>query len=292
MIRIVILAAAIAPPLAILSYWTARISGSWRSEAVWSAFFLGALGTIGAMILEVAVDPLGRLVDIHPVTASAAEALFVAAIPEESIKFFILVVLAEKHVDVRRFQDVIILGLAVSLGFATLENFFYVTTVENWKTVAALRAVTSVPGHGIDGLAMGALWVSARLNGLRGIRAAIPALAVPVLLHAAYDFPLFVIKSHIAKVWFGSAWILIVIISFSFVIRLSRRVFAEAVSADHISPRGFASREKAHRLMSAARSGWWRVARRRLLGKRNRRCQTNSEYLSATERGPRYRNPS
>jgi protease PrsW len=260
MIRIVIFVAAVAPPLMILSYWTGKVSGSWRSEAVWSAFFLGAVGAVGAAILEFGIGflggSLGSFAAAPPVAASAAKALLVAAIPEESIKLFILVALAEKHVDVRRFQDIIVLGLAVSLGFATLENFFYVTSAGDWKTIAGLRALTSVPSHGIDGLAMGALLASARLDGTKGVWPDNSVLFVPVLLHAAYDFPLFLIEQHIGWLWFGAAWLAVIITSAFFVIRLFNRVLLRAVSADRTSSPDAELVEKVDQLVSGGAIGF------------------------------------
>jgi RsiW-degrading membrane proteinase PrsW (M82 family) len=259
MIRMVILAAAIAPSLVIVAYWTTKVTGTWRSEAIWSAFCLGAFGTFGALGIELAVGQLGFPGGSYPVAASAAKAVFAAAIPEESIKFFVLVVLAEKHVDVRRLQDVMVLGLAVSLGFAALENFGYVTAGNDWRTIAALRAVTAVPGHGLDGLAMGALLVSARLHGIRGsglreIWAAKSALIVPVLLHAAYDFPLMVIEQHVARFWFGTAWVVVIVFSSILVFRLFKRVLARAAFADQI-PRDTASGEMVKQLMGSGAIG-------------------------------------
>ena len=260
MIRIVILAAAIVPALVFLIYGVRKAGVDWRSEAIWSAFFLGAVGLFGALGIELAIGQLGFLGGSFPILGSASKAVFVAAIPEETIKFFVLVVLAEKHVDVRRFQDVIVLGLAVSLGFATLENFFYVISGGDWRITAALRAVTSVPGHGLDGLAMGALLVSARLDGIKGhgikeIWAARSALLIPVLLHAAYDFPLFVLKQGIAQLWFAAAWLMVIAISSIFVVRLFNRVLARAAFADLTSPHDAASKEDVKRLMGSGAIG-------------------------------------
>ena len=157
MIRFVILLAAILPPLLILGYGIAKARARWNSEAILNAYFLGAVGAIAAMACEFALDyalPLGWMT---PIDGAASKATFIAALPEEAIKFFVLVYLAETHVDVRRVQDILVLALAISLGFATLENFIYVVAAGDWKTIAALRAITSVPGHGLDGLAMGAL---------------------------------------------------------------------------------------------------------------------------------------
>jgi RsiW-degrading membrane proteinase PrsW (M82 family) len=259
-IRIVILAAAIVPPLLILAYGIRKTGADWRSEAIWSAFFLGAVGSFGALGVELGIGQLDFLGGSFPIIGSASMAVFVAAVPEETVKFFVLVILAEKHVDVRRFQDVIVLGLAVSLGFATLENFFYVISVGDWRMTAALRALTSVPGHGLDGLAMGVLLVSARLDGIRGhgikeLWSARSALLVPVLLHAAYDFPLFVVKQGIAKIWFGAAWLMVLAISSIVVIKLFNQVLARAASADLTSPRDAASKEEMKRLMSSGAIG-------------------------------------
>jgi RsiW-degrading membrane proteinase PrsW (M82 family) len=259
-IRIVILAAAIVPPLLILAYGIRKTGADWRSEAIWSAFFLGAVGSFGALGVELGIGQLDFLGGSFPIIGSASMAVFVAAVPEETVKFFVLVILAEKHVDVRRFQDVIVLGLAVSLGFATLENFFYVISVGDWRMTAALRALTSVPGHGLDGLAMGVLLVSARLDGIRGhgikeLWSARSALLVPVLLHAAYDFPLFVVKQGIAKIWFGAAWLMVLAISSIVVIKLFNQVLARAASDDLTSPRDAASKEEMKRLMSSGAIG-------------------------------------
>ena len=144
---------------------------------------------------------LGHLLPLDragPVAEAGVNAVVIAAIPEEAIKFFVLVYLAEKHVDVRRLQDLLVLALAVSLGFATLENFGYVISAGGWKTIAALRAIAAVPGHGIDGLAMGALLIRARLSGrAEDVRL---ALIVPIILHAAYDFPLMAAHKEIGKI--------------------------------------------------------------------------------------------
>jgi hypothetical protein len=186
---------------------------------------------------------------MNPVVSSAAEAVLAAAIPEEAIKFFVLVSLAEKHVDIRRLQDILVLALAVSLGFATLENFFYLISAGDWKITAAMRAITSVPGHGIDGLAMGALLVATRTNGSKSLWSTRYALVVPIILHAAYDFPLFAIQKNIERIWFCSAWLVIIALSSLFVIKLCNRIIPRAVAADRAAGRDGTSIETTDRLI-------------------------------------------
>jgi protease PrsW len=249
MVRLVILLAAIIPPLIILSYGIAKTRGSWKSEATWNAFLVGSVSAIAIAVCELALGYLLPLDRMNPIAQAATKSVLLAAIPEEAVKFFVLVALAEKHVDVRRQQDVILLALAVSLGFATLENFFFVTSVDGWKMTAALRAITAVPGHGLDGLAMGALLVASRLNGSKSFWNAKYALIVPIVLHAAYDFPLFAIQKNVDKVWFGIAWLVIIAASSLFVIVLCNRIIPKAVAADRAAGRDGTSVETTDRLM-------------------------------------------
>ena len=189
MSRFLIVLAAVAPSLLMLSYAIAKTRGSWRSEAMWHAFFVGALSALAAVGIEFVLAGIVKLGHPSLVANAASTAIFVAAIPEEGIKFVVLILLAERHVEVRRLQDIIVLGVAVSLGFATVENFCYVAEPGKWQEVAAVRAVAAVPAHGIDGLMMGALLAAARLHPDRNPMRLIAALLVPIVSHAAYDFP-------------------------------------------------------------------------------------------------------
>lgn len=228
--KFVVLLAAITPPLILLAYGIGKARAGWRSEAIWNAFLVGAVSAFAAIAVELALGYLLPLERAGPVAEAGLTAVLVAAIPEEAVKFFVLVWIAERHVDVRRLQDLLALALAVSLGLATLENFFYLISTGGWQMIAALRAITAVPGHGIDGLAMGALLIRARLSGrAEDLRL---ALIVPILLHAAYDFPLFALRKDIGTLWFGMAWMAVIAASAVFVITLCNRILAKAAAAD------------------------------------------------------------
>jgi protease PrsW len=228
--KFVVLLAAITPPLILFAYGIGKARASWRSEAIWNAFLVGAVSAFAAVAVELALGYLLPLDRNGPVAEAALNAVLIAAIPEEAVKFFVLVSLAEKHVDVRRLQDLLVLALAVSLGFATLENFFCVISNGGWKMIAALRAITAVPGHGIDGIAMGALLIRARMSERpEDLRL---ALIVPILLHALYDFPLYAMHKNVAKLCFGVMWLAIIAASSFFVITFCNRVLATAAAAD------------------------------------------------------------
>jgi RsiW-degrading membrane proteinase PrsW (M82 family) len=233
--------------LIVLGYGIAKARSTWRCEAIWSAYFLGAVGAIVAGGCEVGLDYVIPF-DHAGSSVAALRSAVLAGICEESVKFFVLVGLAEKHVDVRRVQTILAIALAVSIGFATLENFGYVVAKDDWKITAAFRAITSIPGHGLDGLAMGALLIAARLSGDTGIWRTRNALIIPVVLHAAYDFPLFAI--HNSNMLFGAAWLVVMVLSSVFVIGLCNLVIPLAVEFDSASGRDAESVETTDRLIA------------------------------------------
>lgn len=87
--------------------------------------------------------------------------------------------------------DAIVYAVAAALGFAVLENCFYVW--EGGIQVALMRAILSVPGHAMFGLFMGISYGIAKVcekNGdMAGKRRALwRAVLVPTLIHGFYDF--------------------------------------------------------------------------------------------------------
>jgi RsiW-degrading membrane proteinase PrsW (M82 family) len=246
MIKPLILAAAIVPALAMLGYGIAKARDTWKCEAIWSAYVLGALSAIAAAAGEAGLGHFIPLAHVASIAAAATGAAVVAVI-EESVKFIVLINLAEKHVDVRRLQSVLVIALAVSLGFATLENLGYVIAKDNWKIIAAMRAITSVPGHGLDGLAMGALLIAARLSGDTGIWRRRNALILPILLHAAYDFPL--LARHSGPALFGVVWLVTMALSCVLVIALCNLIIPLAAEFDRASGRDDESVETSDRLI-------------------------------------------
>lgn len=232
--RIGVLLAAVVPALTILAAAVTKARADWRSEALWNAFFLGAVAAIGVvgvtglaqMLLSAQAAPVGGAW-----AAGAAKALVNAALPEEIAKFALLVLIAERHVDVRRKQDILPMAVAVALGFAALENLFYLADIADWHSRAVLRALTAVPGHGVDGVVMGAMLTLAQLpSPRRGALAG--ALILPVVLHAAYDFPLMAKEAGAVGPWPLGLWLVIITASGLLAAVLSTRALALAERAD------------------------------------------------------------
>jgi len=85
---------------------------------------------------------------------------FLTAAPvEEGLKFLVLFLVVYKMKNFNEPLDGMVYGLCVSLGFATLENVYYVYLSEFKEitpmTLAIVRAFTAVPAHGVFGAMMG-----------------------------------------------------------------------------------------------------------------------------------------
>jgi RsiW-degrading membrane proteinase PrsW (M82 family) len=188
MLRAFTISAALVPSFLLLGYFRARDLYPEPARALWATFFLGALAIIPVLLLD---WPLLQIVKLFhgPLSHGLAEAFFTAAVPEELMKFVVVVFFCARLKAFNEPMDGIVYGAVASLGFATLENIGYVA--ENGMGVAVSRAFSSVPGHAFMGAVMG-YFVGQWRFGVPAQRAAalVKAYLVPMTLHWFYDFPL------------------------------------------------------------------------------------------------------
>ena len=188
MVRAFTISAALVPSFLLLGFFRARDLYPEPARALWATFFLGALSIIPVLMLD---WPLSQIVKLFhgPLAHGIAEAFFTAALPEELLKFVVVVFFCARLKAFNEPMDGIVYGAVASLGFATFENIGYVT--ENGMGVAVTRAFTSVPGHAFMGAVMG-YFVGQWRFGLPAQRAAalVKAYLVPMSFHWVYDFPL------------------------------------------------------------------------------------------------------
>ena len=184
--RLLTIAAAAIPALALLYYFYRRDLNPEPRGALLKTFFLGVLTTLAVIVLTRPIDILGgALADSHPVMISAFLAFIGAAIPEEGAKFWVLMRYSARHRAFEEPMDGIVYGVAASLGFATLENILYVSA-GGWPA-ALLRAFTAVPAHACFGAMMGyyigqAFFVTQRPG------TAWRGLLLAMLVHGLYDW--------------------------------------------------------------------------------------------------------
>ena len=114
-------------------------------------------------------------------------AFFVAAVPEEAGKLLVLWLLLRKNPYFDEHFDGIVYAVCVGLGFAAIENVFYVfDNSDDWLSVAVMRSLLAVPGHYAYAVLMG-YYYSVYYFVDRSPRTAVCILAVPVIAHGIYD---------------------------------------------------------------------------------------------------------
>ena len=190
-----------------------------------SLFALGALTVISAALLEVLIDSFAKeIVDEGTLVYAFIEAFCEAALMEELGKFIVLKLRTWKNKEFNYTFDAVVYAVAVSLGFATLENILYVMGGSVY--VAVMRGILSVPGHAIDAVFMGYYYgLAKRCDSLgdtagknKNLRKAIFSA---VLIHGFYDFCLMAEREELIVVFFIFE-IIITIVSVKKVNKLSR----------------------------------------------------------------------
>lgn len=128
------------------------------------------------------------------ILGSAWNAFVCAAGLEESAKLFLLWLLLRKNPHFDERMDGIVYACCVGMGFAGLENIFYLlSNLDSLMTVAITRGVLSVPGHFFYAVFMGYFYSLAFFGSSEHkTRNLLLAWAIPVLVHGAFDFALMV----------------------------------------------------------------------------------------------------
>jgi RsiW-degrading membrane proteinase PrsW (M82 family) len=127
------------------------------------------------------------------------KAFFVVALVEEFSKYIIVRFFAQKNKEFNEPFDGIVYAVAVSMGFATLENVLYVYSY-GFKT-GVFRAFTAVPAHATFAILMGFYMGKAKFSDNRFLLN-MTGLMVATLFHGAYDFFLFI--NFIPGIAFGA----------------------------------------------------------------------------------------
>ncbi len=109
----------------------------------------------------------------------------VASFTEETLKILIFFLIIWKNKNFNEFFDGIIYASYIALGFAAVENIFYV--LQMGQGTGVLRAFTAVPGHALFGVTMGYYLGLAKFNTKKAYYIFM-AILMPILLHGVYDF--------------------------------------------------------------------------------------------------------
>jgi RsiW-degrading membrane proteinase PrsW (M82 family) len=189
------------------------------------AFAKGAVATLPAYAASWA---LARVVGdeflvLGGLPARAFDAVVLAALCEELPKWIAFLFIYRWN-EFDEPLDGVVYGVAVALGFATLENFLFVARLG--LGVAWMRALFAVPAHALFGATMGYYAGRAKFDrGGKLWRDRALCLFAPTAFHGCYDYALH--RGMGAHVWIGIS--LLSVGLWTFVLRRVHR-------AQHASP--------------------------------------------------------
>ena len=171
--------------LAAFIYWkdAKKEPISWLAKAFW----LGIVIVFPIVIVEVLMGEL-LFAGGEPTTlfGGIMKAFFEAALPEEALKLLALWILLRKNPYFDEHFDGIVYAVYIGLGFAALENVFYIFGAEDWMTVGIMRAFLSVTGHYAYAVIMGYYYSMYHFVN-QSAKNAFFALFLPFLAHGIYD---------------------------------------------------------------------------------------------------------
>ena len=183
--RFVMFGATIVPAFTLALLFLEKRSFRISAEQFWTGVVVGASVAFPIIaIVAFLIEPNTTFADIY--IDAIAKAFLEAAIPEELCKFAVIMVLFFRASQIAPPTDIIIAGVAVSLGFAAFENLGYLMESIRWQTTALIRSLTAIPGHIYVGAIMGALIARSRDAGNKILCWAL-AIVLPVGLHGLYD---------------------------------------------------------------------------------------------------------
>jgi len=175
-----VVAMAVAPGLALLWwFYNKDVLEPEPLSLVFSAFFRGMLFVFPAALVE---KLTGAFFQFSPFLT----AMIGVSLVEEYFKWIAL----RRYIlspECDECYDGIVYGTSVALGFATLENLFYVVGSINPWAIAGWRAVLSVPLHALCGLFMGYEAARQKMTGQMPFKM-FRILTIPVLAHGFFNY--------------------------------------------------------------------------------------------------------
>jgi RsiW-degrading membrane proteinase PrsW (M82 family) len=179
---ITLIMAAFAPGLALLSFFYLKDRFDHEPIGIVIRMFLfGAILVFPIMVLQYTFMEALQLSDM-------VQAFFNSALLEEFFKWFILFFLVYHHVEFNQRYDGIVYSVAVSLGFATMENVFYLWI--HGIHQAFMRALLPVSSHALFAVIMGYYLGKGKFTNHVDRRKVLLlySLIIPILLHGTYNY--------------------------------------------------------------------------------------------------------
>jgi RsiW-degrading membrane proteinase PrsW (M82 family) len=179
-----ILLLAILPPLLIAYYIYQKDKYDKEPKSlIIKSFLFGCLGIIPAIFLELFAEGMFNNLILY---------VFIGiALVEEGVKYFFLKKYLFNKPEFNEPMDGIVYAVMISLGFATVENIFYVFNHPGQEmNIALLRMFTAIPLHAVCGVILGYFVGLAKFSENKRILL-YKGLFFATLVHALYNYFLF-----------------------------------------------------------------------------------------------------
>ena len=183
-----LLLATILPSILIILFFVYSDKFKEPKGEILKVFFYGILITIPAYFLNTYLDQFWH--NNFRVSEGLISSFLTAAPVEEGLKLSILYFFVYKMKDFNEPIDGIVYGVTASLGFATLENFYYVYLLADYfetssMSLAILRSFSAVPAHAVFGVFMGYFFM--KYTFIKKRDNLLFAFVVPFVLHGCYN---------------------------------------------------------------------------------------------------------
>jgi len=181
-----LLALAILPPILIAYYIYKKDKYEKEPKAlIIKSFLFGCVAILPAVFLE-KIFHSGLFPNLF------FYSFFGIALIEEGVKYFLLKKYMYKKDAFNEPMDGIVYAVMISLGFATVENIFYVFKYQDQSLyVAIVRMFTAIPLHAVCGVILGYFIGLAKFSQDKK-SLFYKGLFLAVLIHALYNYFLFV----------------------------------------------------------------------------------------------------
>jgi RsiW-degrading membrane proteinase PrsW (M82 family) len=211
-----LLLATILPSILIILFFVNSDKFKEPKSQIIKIFIFGILITIPAYILNTFLGDFWY--NNTAVSESLISSFLTAAPVEEGLKLSILYYFVYKMKDFNEPLDGIVYGVTASLGFATLENIYYVYLLADYfettsMALAIARSFSTVPAHAVFGIFMGYFFMKYAF--IKKGDNLFFAFIIPFVLHGCYN--LFISSNFYAAM-------LLIIISWIVALRMFSRL--------------------------------------------------------------------
>jgi RsiW-degrading membrane proteinase PrsW (M82 family) len=210
----ILLASAIVPALLLLIYYHKQDKAKPEPLGmILRVFIWGCFSIIPALVLEVIADRINTAYNSHYIVLTIfVKSFLIAGFIEEFLKQRVVLSFVYKNKAFDEVMDGIVYTIVAGLGFAVVENIFYV--LEGGINVAIARSFTSLPLHAIAAGIMGyyigkAKFAESSLQEKRYLRT---GLIMAILYHGIYDFIIF--SMPYVSYWFFALALFFLILGF------------------------------------------------------------------------------